>query len=67
MNVCCLNKYIDKIQELELKVDYCQFNPRDESIAIQKGDEELYIKLDMPEEMQNDAFKLFLDRIGYGN
>lgn len=63
MNVCVINKYLDKAKKLDITLDYIQFDPRKESIAIQKGDEELYIPLDMPEEMQEEAFKFFIERI----
>jgi len=37
MNVCIINKYLDKLDTENISVDMCQFNPKDKTIFMEKN------------------------------
>lgn len=63
MSICKIDEFIIRLSNSNITIDRCRYDPRDNTISIIKGSEELYIDLSHDQKTQDQLFDLFIDRV----
>lgn len=64
MEICELNKFIQKAELSKIYMDCYNFNPVTEKATISKGSQSVVIDLTKSVEVQEEEFQIFMNGLG---